>query len=281
MLYRARVLGSAFAVESPESAQLVWLDAPHQFLEMAGALFSVTGFGPLILFVPLGWWFLAREKNNFAALILASWVLAFMVLHAPLKLTGVFENNLRYLMPAYPALALSASVAIIFLLERAWRATRTRFAARSLVVYGGALFGIVVLAIALRALIGPERFAARAYGWMRAETRRDFEALNTQLPRDAVIGVPDQIAGATLLYAQREIFRPANFLEPAREVPQFLETMRKQGRAVYLAGDWNCAADANASERLPQWVENYVTGDVHLEIRALPFACAFPVRQLR
>ncbi|RIK27147.1 MAG: hypothetical protein DCC52_09605 [Chloroflexi bacterium] len=107
--YRVNVLGSPFAVESPESAQTNFYAAPRQILQMLAALFSVTGFGPLILLAPFGWWILAREKKRFAAGVLAAWVLAFVFLHAPLTLTSVFENNLRYLIPAYPALALSAS----------------------------------------------------------------------------------------------------------------------------------------------------------------------------
>lgn len=275
VLYRAKALGSVFAVESPESSQVVWLDAPRQFLEMFGALFSVTGFGPLILFVPIGWWILAREKNRFAAFVLAAWILAFMLLHAPLKLTGVFENSLRYLIPAYPALALLASVAVVWIVERAWqgmRAAPTRFAPRTFAVYALALICIVALAIALRAVTNSERFVARAYGWMSKTARADLETLNAQLPRDAVIGVSDQMAGATVLYAPRDIFRPANFLEPAREFPQFLRKMKNEKRTVYLLGEWDCGGDA--SERLPEWLGEYATGDWRLEIRELPYACA-------
>ncbi len=275
IFYHAQALGSAFAVESPESAQTNFYDAPRQIWETFAALFSVTGFGPAIALAPIGWWILAREKNMFAARVLAAWILAFIFLHAPLKLTGVFENSLRYLLPAYPAIALSASVALIWICERAWnemRAARTRFAKPALLAYVGALCGIFALAIALRALVGPERFAARAYGWLSETARADLETLNAQLPRDAVIGVSDQMAGATLLYAQREIFRPNNFLEPAREFPQFLEMMQKEKRAAYVLGDWNCAGDA--SEKLPQWLERYATLVPRSPIRALPYACA-------
>lgn len=281
MLYRANVLGSAFAVESPESARMVWLEAPRQLLQMLGALFSVSGFGPLVILVPLGWWTLARDKQRFVALVLAAWVFSFMLLHAPLKLTGVFENNLRYLIPAYPAFALSAGVAVIWICERAWhalRATRTRFRKQSLVVYAFSLFGIVALAVALRAIISPERFAARSYGWMSAEARDDMERLNEQLPQDAVIGTSDQMAGAVLLYAQRDIFRPANFLEPLRESPQFLDAMRRDGRAVYLLGDWHCAGDA--SERLPMWLGRYQLKEWNLEVRDLPYECAQRLYQI-
>lgn len=276
IFYRARVLGSPFAVESPESAQTNFYDAPRQILQMLAALFSVTGFGPLILFAPFGWWILAREKKRFAAGVLAAWVLAFLFLHAPLTLTGVFENDLRYLIPAYPALALSASAALVWIFGRAWnemRATQTRFAKQSLIVYAIALFGIFALAIALRAMPNPERFALRAYGWMSETARNDLRVLNEQLPRDAVIGASDQMAGATLLYAQREIFRPANFLEPAREFPQFLQEMKDEKRAVFLLGDWKCSALATASEKLPNWLADYSFVETKISIFDLPYEC--------
>lgn len=276
IFYRAKVLGNPFVVESPESAQTNFYDAPRQILQMLAALFSVTGLGPLILFVPFGWWILAREKNRFAAGVLAVWVLALMFLHAPLTLTGVFENNLRYLIPAYPALALSASAALVWIFGRAWkemRATQTRFAKQALFVYAIALFGIFALAIALRAMPNPERFVLRAYGWMRENARNDLRVLNEQLPPDAVIGVSDQMAGATMLYAQREILRPNNFLEPAREFPQLLQEMKDEKRAVFLLGDWKCSALANASEKLPNWLADYSFVQTRISIFDLPYEC--------
>lgn len=265
-IYRAKVLGSVFAIESPESAQVNFYDAPRQFLQMLGALFSVTGFGPIVMLAPLGWWLMRREKNKFAAAILMAWVLAFMLLHAPLVLTGVFENNLRYLLPAYPALALSISFGVVWILENAlreWQSARFSFSKRAFGFYAGALLVLFALLIALRSVASPERFVLRAYGWMSETAWNDLNALNEKLPRDAVIGVSDQMADATMLYAQRDIFRPNNFLEPAREFPQFLQTMKDENRAVFLLGEWNCAGDA--SERLPAWLEEYEKRDSRFE----------------
>lgn len=279
--YRANVLGSVFAVESPESAQIVWLDAPRQFLGMLGALLSVTGFGSLILFVPFGWWILAREKNRFAALVLASWIGAFMLLHAPLRLTGVFENSLRYLIPAYPAIALSASFAVIWVFERAWngmRAAQTRFTRRSFVVYALALLCLVALAIALRAVVGPERFASRAYGRVSAEARGDLELLNAQLPRDAVIGVSDQMAGATLLYAQRAMFRPGAM---TRDETEFIQFLAATTQPMYFLGDWNCSFAANSSERLPQWLSKMHLTRTKFSVRGLPYECIQSIHELK
>ncbi|TAH49360.1 MAG: hypothetical protein EYC68_17490 [Chloroflexota bacterium] len=303
-IYRVNVLGSPFAVESPESAQMNFYDAPRQVFQMLAALFSVTGFGPIVMLAPFAWWLLWREQKShvrqicnlsdarmenrgtnykfvlpfqsrFVASILVSWTLAFMLLHALLVLTGVFENSLRYLLPAYPALALSISFGAVWILENAlreWQSARFSFSKRAFGFYAGALLVLIALLIALRSVASPERFVARAYGWMSETARNDLNALNEKLPRDAVIGVSDQMAGATLLYAQRDIFRPANFLEPAREFPQFLQTMKDENRAVFLLGEWNCAGDA--SERLPAWLEEYEKRDSRFEIRELPYECS-------
>ncbi|OQY97407.1 MAG: hypothetical protein B6D41_03585 [Chloroflexi bacterium UTCFX4] len=315
-IYRVNVLGSPFAVESPESAQMNFYDAPRQFVQMLAALFSVTGFGPIVMLAPFAWWILWREQKShvrqicnlsdarmenretnykfvlsfhsrFVAAILIAWILAFMLLHAPLVLTGVFENNLRYLLPAYPALALSIAFGFVTLWEWAWRAFQPRRKPYRIrvkpnrweIALLGAIAATFFLALSLRALIGPERFVARAYGWMSETARNDLNALNEKLPRDAVIGVSDQMAGATLLYAQRDIFRPNNFLEPAREFPQFLQMMKNENRAVFLLGEWNCAGDA--SERLPVWLEEYEKRDSRFEIRELPYVCAQKLYEVR
>ena len=280
-IYRVNVLGSPFAVESPESAQMNFYDAPRQFVQMFAALFSVTGFGPIILLAPFAWWILWREQNIFVASILIAWILAFMLLHAPLVLTGVFENNLRYLLPAYPAIVLSISFGTVWILEHAlreWRNARFR-SRRASVFYAGACFVLIALLVAIRSVPSPERFVLRAYGWMSETARNDLNALNEKLPRDAVIGVSDQMAGATLLYAQRDIFRPNNFLEPAREFPQFLQTMKNENRAVFLLGEWNCAGDT--SERLPEWLGEYEMRETRNEVRELPYECAQRVRAIK
>ncbi len=282
IVYRANVLGSPFAVESPESAQLNFLDAPRQILEMFAALFSVTGFGPIVLLAPLGWWVLARGENKLAGWVLPSWILAYIFFHAPLFLTGAFENSLRYLVPAYPALALLISVALVWLAEHAWneiRSVQSRFSARAIILYGCAFLAVLLFGVAARAFANPERFVSRAYGWMSETARRDMDTLNERLPREAVIGVSDQMAGATMLYAQRAIFRPANFLEPAREFPQFLRKMKETNRAVFLLGDWECAGDA--SERLPKWVEEYGMREWRMEIGDLPYGCAQKIWEVR
>lgn len=282
-VYRMNVLGSLFAVESPESARMVWLDAPRQFVLMLAALFSATGFGPLVLLAPLGWWILVREKQGWVAAVLAGWVFAFVFLHAPLQLTGVFENNLRYLIPAYPAIAFSIGFFLVWFAEFVWRRAanaRSRVRTANLVYYAAPLLMLVAFGVAVRALAGPERFVARAYGWMGETARRDFDALALSLPRDAVIGVSDQMAGATLLYTGRDIFRPANFLDPSQEFPRFLQAMRQESRAVFLLGDWNCSPAAQANERLPLWVENYPWRQTALTISELPYECPQHIYQL-
>jgi hypothetical protein len=230
------------------------------------------------LAVGLGW----RDRaQRFAAVVLLAWVLVFILFHAPLRLTGVFENNLRYLIPAYPAIALLIARGLVALFDWVWSAAedwRTGSSAWTLGMRVGAVLavlaaiGLVVLSI--RAVLGPERFVMRAYGWMSREARNDMDALAQELREGAVIGVSDQMAGAAMLYLGRNVFRPASMLEPGSEFPALLREMEVERRPVYVLGDWECAPSAGASEKLPEWVKEYAPANMNVQIRGLPYECA-------
>ena len=271
-IYRARTFGSPFAIESPDSAQLVLPQAPLQFIGMVVALFSVTGFGVALVLAPLAWWALIREGRAWQAGVLITWLAAFGLFHAPLFLTGIFENNLRYLLPAYPAIALSIAIGAIWIFEQAAKSFQLSLASKWLWL-AFAILALGALIISIRALIGPERFVARAYGWMSETARRDLDSVNVQLPSNAVIGVSDQMAGATLLYTQRDIFRPASLINSEQEFPRLLEWMRGARRSVFVLGDWNCTPIATPSEELPAWLGNYAKEGLRLEIQELPYEC--------
>ncbi|MCC7161942.1 MAG: phospholipid carrier-dependent glycosyltransferase [Anaerolineae bacterium] len=289
VIYRATTLGSPLAVESPESAQLALSDAPRQIIQTLAALFSVTGPGPvlLVLVIVLVLW--RENQERFAIVVLTAWVLAFILFHAPLRLTGVFENSLRYVLPAYPAIALLIGRAMVALFDRGWSALRewrtdglgrNQPIQRGLAVLGALLAALLFL-LAIRAVAGPERFVLRSYGWMSAAARSDLDALSQTLPQNAVIGVSDQMAGAVMLYVKRDIFRPAAFRKPEDEFPLFLIKLRAEDRAVYLLGDWKCSPLANASESLPEWLAEYPMSDTGLEIEDLPYECEQRIYEIK
>jgi hypothetical protein len=292
LIYHQQVLGGLFRPESPESAELVLADGLTQGFATVVALGSLTGFGPVVLLAPVGWWILARGGHSFQALVLAAWVLAFVAFHAPLRLTGVFENSLRYLVPAYPALALAAAIGVVAVLETAlgelapWR-RRLREDQRwvRVVVWFGAGIAVIALAsVSLRALAGPDRFAARAYGWTSQQAREDMARMRSELPAEAIIGVSDQMAGATALYLEREVFRPGTFVNGATEFERFAAEHRAGGRSIWLLGDWACSQIATPDESLPTWLATFPVTDQALEIEDLPYECAqklWQVRQVR
>lgn len=284
VIYRAQVLGSIFAVESPESVEVIWTQVPSQVFGMAGALVSVTGFGPSVVLAPLGLWVMAYEGRRIEAWALVVWILGFVLFHAPLRLTGVFENDLRYLLPAYPAFAITIAFGTVWLASRSVtliRNSRSRFSVPALGFYTLVLITVLSAAIAGRALFSPDRFAERAYGRMTPEARRDFDALREQLPPNAVIGVSDQLAGAVLLYTERDIFRPASFRSGEAEFSRFMDLMRTEGHSVFLLGDWNCPPTADGSERLPEWIGKLKIKDWRLEIEGLPYECRQRVYEVK
>lgn len=284
LVYHQVVLGNLFAVESPESSQLVPAQAPLQLTMTVIALFSATGFGPAVLLAPLSWWVLKREEHTLAAGVLAAWVLTPVLFHSPLRLTGVFENNLRYLLPAYPAIGLSISVAAVWLFLRAREyaaAPSTRYTARAVLSYALAVACLAALFVAVRAVVSPDRFAARAYGWMSETARRDLDAVNRELPDNAVIGASDQMAAAVLLYAKRDVFRPNSFNKPEQEFPHLLDMMHAAGRPVFVLGDWECSSIAAPNEKLPAWLESYAQRELELVVRDLPYECAQRLREVQ
>lgn len=280
LLYRTRALGSETALENPDSAMIAAGQIPSQALLMMWALFGFNGWGPFVFLAPLGLWLMYRSGERFAAVVLLTWFSAFALFHLPLALTSAFDNNLRYLVPAYPAVALAGSFGLVWLVQCVFEYTRRKnIASRQFIALAGvALLALLALAAAVRALPGPERFVARAYGWMSAESRADFEDLGARLPSNAVIGTSDQLAGATNLFSGREIFRPGNLLAPDDEFPRFLELMRAQGHPVFMLGDWNCP-NGSPDEELPSWLASYSSRDTGLLIRGLPYECAQKVYQ--
>ena len=297
LVYRSIYLEHLAAVESPESAVWDWAYVLPNALRVVSDLASWRGFGPLVALAVPGVAVMWRWAGRRATVTLLLWLTAFAFFHLPLALTGVFENTLRYLIPAYPALvifiaagcagviarAASPLLVLCLRLTRHERAPVSWHDGYSSWLRGLAWAGALVLlagglAFAARAVVKPPdpRFT---YGWIGVMTRADLERLARWLPPDAVIGASDQLLGAISLYTQRDVFRPAAFVAPAREFPRFLAAMRQAGRPVYVVGEPACLSDALADgirddEQLPGWLRGYVWQDAGLTLRALPFDCA-------
>ena len=121
LMYRASVLGSILAVESPEKlANRYCRCATPVSGNVRAWLFSVTGFGPIVLFAPLGWRGLARHGNRFGTLLLSSWTLAFIAFQLLLFLTVSLKTICAILCPRYLVIALSISAGAVWILEGAF-----------------------------------------------------------------------------------------------------------------------------------------------------------------
>jgi len=313
LVYRSIHLEHLAAVESPESAVWDWAYVLPNALRMVSDLASWRGFGPLVALAVPGVAVMWRWAGRRATVTLLLWLTAFAFFHLPLALTGVFENGLRYLMPAYPPLTLFIAAGCVGVAGRAapilsgalrWiiaggirrRCVRQMESARIASAQSrpggmswraglrGAIwlallvFCVGGLAFALRTLVKPPA-PWHTYGWIGPTARADLHRLARWLPPDAVIGASDQLLGAISLYTQRDVFRPAAFVALAREFPRFLAAMRQAGRPVYVVGEPACLSDAPADgirddEQLPGWLRGYVWQDAGLALRALPFDCA-------
>jgi hypothetical protein len=287
--YRAQNLESVLAAESPEAqivgAQFVWPSLRF----MGHGLFSWRGFGPLVLFGVLGSMGLWRAQRR-AFWVLLLWVLGFIGLHAPLMLTTQHENELRYLLPAYPALVLGMAAGVGMVMRWVYpqrnSKAHTFFGFRFTCVTAwakmlSAVCTVASLVYALRALPTSQHYVAQAYGHLAAQPRHDLEALHRTLPANSVIGSSQQLAGAIQLYAQRDVFLPERMLQPAVEFPKFLQRMRELGRPVFVLGNLNCGLDPLDSERLPVWLQGFAPRQTNYEIRGLPYKCPHVLMAIR
>lgn len=294
LIYHATYLEGLWAVESLESAVWGGQYVLPNVLSMALDLASWRGFGPLVALAVPGVGVVWRWAGRRMAIILLVWWLALAGAHAPLALTGVFENTLRYMLPAYPPLVVFMAAGCWALAEQGARRLR-RFAVAlrrpgGRAVSPGAVARAVVWAVALLCVVGALSFALRGlvrppdprytYGWIGPDTRADLLALADRLPPNAVIGANDQMAGALFLYARRDVFRPAAFVAPAEEFPRFVGRMRQAGRPVFVLGNLACLTARPDGERLPDWIGAYGWRDTSLRVRDLPFACQQRVYQM-
>lgn len=287
LIFHAMYLEGLWAVESLESTVWGGRYVLPNLLSMALDLASWRGFGPLAVLAVPGVGVVWRWAGRRMAITLLVWWLALAGAHAPLALTGVFENTLRYILPAYPPLVVFMAAGCWALAEQGARRLRRLVVALrqpgGRALSPGAVARAVVWGIALLCVVGALGFALRGlvrppdpryiYGWIGPATRADLLALADRLPPNAVIGANDQMAGALFLYARRDVFRPAAFVAPAEEFPRFVERMRQAGRPVFALGNLGCLADEPDDQRLPAWIQRYAWRDTGLMVRALPFAC--------
>ncbi len=292
LAYRAAHLEHVLAVESLESTVASWRYVLPNLLNMAFDLASWRGFGPLVVLAGLGVGGVWRRAGRRAAIALLGWGLAFALFHAPLALTAVFENTLRYLLPAYPPLVICMAAGCVALGERIVAALRRARGAelarqssgralrlwRALLGVGGAVLLAGGLAFAVRALVKPPD-PQFTYGRIGTTARADLAHLAGALPADAVIGTSDQMLGALLLYTQRDIFRPFAFVSPSDQFPRFLAAMRQRGRPVFVLGNLSCLAGQPDDARLPAWLADYAWRETGLVVRGLPFDCEQRVYQ--
>jgi hypothetical protein len=283
--YRVQALGGVAAVESPESQIAALQFIPLNAWRMATSMVSWRGFGPLAFVAAVGFIALLKTGERLVAAVFAAWIGAFVAFHLPLMLTSAFDNELRYLLPAYPALVLLIGAGLVWMASCLYRALRSRARRVTVIVLAiPVCLGVAVaFAFATRSILSPYRIVVnQTYGWLSPTARADFDTLATRLPDSAVVGASDQLAGAVLLFGRREVFLPSRLRAPAEEFPRFVDLMQKQGQRIFLLGDLDCLSATPDSERLPVWLREtaWTWRDTGFTIRDLRQGCAQRVYEL-
>lgn len=253
LVYHIRFLGGILEVESPGSNLTNWLGVPGTGLTLISNLLSARGFGPLLLLALPGIWAMRVWQTRVALYVLSSWTLIFALFHLPLILTASFENDLRYVLPAFPALALLTSAGIIY----SWDVISTFYQRGNgfrVISAAAALALVVAVLLTVRLLGVTSQFSRSVYGWVGPMGYDSLVRLPALLPENAVVATDDQDATAIVLYSERTIVRLAQLSNGQDELDRLASRLQAQNRFIYVVGDPECASAAPPSGRLPEWL---------------------------
>ena len=227
LFYHQRWLGGFWRGENPEIGRQaglanVWpsLTAFIEYLAYPGE------FGWLLPLLLVGAYVLWRRRRA-AFAVLAAWTLALAAIYAPVHTTALFQNGARYLLPAFPALALTVGAGVVRFLEALARHGRS-----ALII---ALALLVAPFILRTPLHKPLLAQYPTFGYLSPAQRAEFAALGAALPEDVVIACSDADSGPLFWHTGHATLRPQGWTE--QEFTRFLRHVAAQGIPLYLLDD--------------------------------------------
>ena len=227
LLYHQRWLGGFWRGENPEIGRQaglanVWpsLTAFIEYLAHPGE------FGWLLPLLLVGAYVLWRRRRA-AFAVLAAWTLTLAAIYAPVHTTALFQNGARYLLPAFPALALTVGAGVVRFLEALARHGRS-----ALII---ALALLVAPFILRTPLHKPLLAQYPTFGYLSPAQRAEFAALRATIPEGAVVVCGDADSGPLFWHTGRATLRPQGWTE--QEFTRFLGHVAAQGIPLYLLDD--------------------------------------------
>ena len=226
LLYHQRWLGAFWKGENPEIGLQAGLTHVGPSLAAFVEYLAYPGeFGWLLPLLLVGTYALWQQRRT-AFVVLAAWALALAAIYAPVHTTALFQNGARYLLPAFPALALTVGVGAVHVLETLTPRGRTA--------------PIVVLALAVPFILRtplhkPLLAQYPTFGYLSPSQRTEFATLQTVIPERAVIICGDADSGPLFWYTGHAIVRPQGWTQD--EFTCFIEHVADNGIPVYLLDD--------------------------------------------
>jgi hypothetical protein len=234
ILYRMRVFGSVFATETTE--------LPSMGLQYVGTMawqtlrdFLVAGeWGYLFPFALAGSILLAQRHRR-ESIVLGGAFAVVLAVHLSYRFL-----RLRDLIALFPLVNLAASYGAVrfaqLLRSVAQRSVQARRLGPSFLAASFVAWVIVSMALSRWTMLDdPCKPGWASFGYMNAHQRQAFDRLAELTPPRAVIGASLN-AGAVMLYAKRDAFRPAGTWTQD-EWSTFVGAMRASSRPIYLLDD--------------------------------------------
>lgn len=261
LLYHQRWLGAFWRSENPEIGLQAGLAHVRSSLAAFVEYLAYPGeFGWLLPLLLVGAYVLWRQQRA-ASTVLSTWMLALAAMYAPVHTTALFQNGARYLLPAFPALALTAGIGIVYSYEKTCAvcfrkmsstAEHAENAAGSLSFPAPPAFSAVknfhragsaiVMVLALVApfvlrtpLHKPLLAQYPTFGYLSPAQRAEFAALRAALPEGAVVICGDADSGPLFWHTGRAIVRLPGWTQD--EFTRFVERAVDNGMPVYLLDD--------------------------------------------
>jgi len=226
LLYHQRWLGAFWRSENPEIGLQAGLAHVGPSLSAFVEYLAYPGeFGWLLPLFLVGAYVLWRKRRA-AFAVLVAWMLALAAMYAPVHTTALFQNGARYLLPAFPALALAISVGVIHVLEalphRGWTAP------------------VIVLTLAVPFVLRtplhkPLLAQYPTFGYLSPSQGAEFAALEAAIPEGTVLVCGDADSGPLFWYTGRAVVRPPGWTQ--NKFARFMECVIDNGTPVYLLND--------------------------------------------
>jgi len=226
VLYHQKWLGAFWRSENPEITRQAELAHVGFSLSAFVEYLAYPGeFGWLLPLLFVGVYMLWR-KQRAALAVLTAWILALAAVYAPVHTTALFQNGARYLLPAFPALALTVGAGVMYILET--------------LRHRGWITLVIILALALPFVLRtplhkPLLAQYPTFGYLSSSQRAEFAALRAAIPDGAIVLCGDADSGPLFWHTGHAVIRPSGWTRD--EFIRFIERAADEGIPVYLLDD--------------------------------------------